>query len=182
MPCDYLDTLAYESILVMDSIVANHVYHSFLVTIGGYETRVDLLSLDMIDFDVILSIDWLSPYHTILYSHAKTVMLAIPWLLMLEWRGSLGHVPSIVVSFLKSQWMIENGCLAYLAFVKDVSADNPTVDLVPMVREFSDVFPADLPGRPPVRDIDFGIDLPPGTQNIFIPSYHMAPVELKESK
>ncbi|XP_070057054.1 uncharacterized protein [Nicotiana tomentosiformis] len=38
--------------------------------------------------------------------------------------------------------MVENGCLAYLAFVKDVSADTPTVELVPVVREFPDIFPA----------------------------------------
>ena len=44
-----------------------------------------------------------------------------------------------------------------------------------MVQEFPDVFPSDLPGVPPDRDIDFAIDLEPGTKPISIPPDHMAP-------
>ena len=51
-----------------------------------------------------------------------------------------------------------------------------------MVQEFLDVFPSDLPGVPPDRDIDFAIDLEPGTKPISIPPYRMAPAELKELK
>jgi len=59
--------------------------------------------------------------------------------------------------------MVGKGRLAYLTFVRDVSTDAPTVELVLVVRDFPDVFPADLSGMPPDRDIDFGIDLVPGT-------------------
>jgi hypothetical protein len=75
---------------------------------------------------------------------------------------------------------VASGCLAYLACVRDVSREGPTVDSVPTVREFADVFPVDLPGLPPDRDIDFAIDVEPGTRPISIPPYHMAPTELKE--
>jgi len=51
-----------------------------------------------------------------------------------------------------------------------------------VVQEFLDVFPSDLPGVPPDRDIDFAIDLEPGTKPISIPPYRMAPAELKELK
>ena len=51
-----------------------------------------------------------------------------------------------------------------------------------MVQEFPDVFPEDLPGVPPVCEIDFSIDLEPGTKPISIPPYRMAPAELKELK
>ena len=44
------------------------------------------------------------------------------------------------------------------------------------------MFPADLPGMPPDRDIDFYIDLEPGTRPISIPPYRMAPAELRELK
>ncbi|XP_070036104.1 uncharacterized protein [Nicotiana tomentosiformis] len=54
------------------------------------------------------------------------------------------------------------------------------MDSVPVVCEFPDVFPVDLLGMPPDRDIDFCIDLAPGTQPISIPPYRMAPPELKE--
>ena len=51
-----------------------------------------------------------------------------------------------------------------------------------MVQEFLDVFPSDLPGVPPDRDIDFAIHLEPGTKPICIPPYRMALAELKELK
>ena len=50
------------------------------------------------------------------------------------------------------------------------------------MNEFVDVFPEDLPGIPPEREIEFGIDLLPDTQPISIPPYRMAPAELKELK
>ena len=53
---------------------------------------------------------------------------------------------------------------------------------VPVVRDFLDVFPDDLPGLPQEREIDFPIDLVPGTAPIYLPPYKMAPTELKELK
>ena len=52
----------------------------------------------------------------------------------------------------------------------------------PIVCEYTDVFPEDLPGLPPIREIEFSIDLVPGTSAISIPPYRMAPAELKELK
>jgi hypothetical protein len=51
-----------------------------------------------------------------------------------------------------------------------------------MVREFSDVFPEDLPGMPPERTIEFKIELQPGTAPIAKALYKMSPVELAELK
>ncbi|XP_070056520.1 uncharacterized protein [Nicotiana tomentosiformis] len=162
MPCDLIVTPIYVSIPVWDSIMVDRVYQSCVVTICGSETRADFLLLNMVYFDVILDMHWLSLYHAILDCHAKTVMLVMSSLPRLEWRGSLGDAPSRVI-FLKAQQMVEKGCLAYLAFVRDISAYTPTVELVPVVKEFPDVFPVDLPCMPPDRDIDFGIDLAPDT-------------------
>ena len=58
--------------------------------------------------------------------------------------------------------------------MREVSIEPPSVDSVPAVREFSDVFPTDLPGLPSRRDFDFAIDLEPDTKTISIPSYRMA--------
>ncbi|XP_070056399.1 uncharacterized protein [Nicotiana tomentosiformis] len=140
--------------------------------------RVDLLLLDMVELKIILGIGWLSLYHAILDCYTKTVMLAMPGLPRLQWRGVLGHIHSREISFLKARRMVEKGYLVYLDFVRDVSADTPTIDSVPAVKKISDVFPADLSGMPPDRDID----LVPETQHISILWYHMAPTELKELK
>ncbi|XP_070036653.1 uncharacterized protein [Nicotiana tomentosiformis] len=85
----------------------------------------------------------------------------------LEWRGSSISTSSWVISFLKARHMVEKGCLAYLAYVRDTAAETPTIDSVPMVRDFSDMFPSDLPGMPPDRDIDFFIDLAQAEDSCF---------------
>ncbi|XP_070046333.1 uncharacterized protein [Nicotiana tomentosiformis] len=51
--------------------------------------------------------------------------------------------------------MVEKGCNAYLAFMRDVSVNTPRVELVPVVRDYPDIFLADLSGMLPDRDIDF---------------------------
>ena len=53
---------------------------------------------------------------------------------------------------------------------------------MPVVREFLKVVPEDLPGLPPDREIEFAIDLIPGTAPISKAPYRMAPTELKELK
>ncbi|XP_070034613.1 uncharacterized protein [Nicotiana tomentosiformis] len=55
-----------------------------------------------------------------------------------------------------AQRTVEKGCDTYLAYVRDVSVNTPTVESVPVVRDYIDVFSADLLGMPPDRDIDFG--------------------------
>ena len=56
------------------------------------------------------------------------------------------------------------------------------IEDIPVVSEFPDVFPEELPGLPPTREIDFTIDLLPGTAPISQAPYRMAPAELKELK
>ena len=69
-----------------------------------------------------------------------------------------------------------------LSFIRESSVEPPSMDSVPVVQEFLDVFPSDFLGVPPDTDIDFAIDLKSGTKPISIPPYRMAPAELKELK
>lgn len=67
---------SYVSTPVGDSLVENRAHQSCVMTFPGCETLVDLFVLDMIDFDVILGMNWLAPYHVVLDCYAKTVTLA----------------------------------------------------------------------------------------------------------
>ena len=78
--------------------------------------------------------------------------------------------------------MISKGYLYQLVWVQDSRLETPTLDSVPVVYEFPDVFPKDLPGVPPKREIDFEIYLYQDTQPSSIPPYRMDPAELKELK
>ncbi|KAG8474911.1 hypothetical protein CXB51_031626 [Gossypium anomalum] len=81
-----------------------------------------------------------------------------------------------------AQKYVRKGCEAYLAYVLDDKELEKKIESVPVVCEYSDVFPEELPGLPPVREVEFGIELVLGTTPISIAPYRMAPTELKELK
>ena len=69
-----------------------------------------------------------------------------------------------------------------MAHVVDKSYVDVTLDSVTIVRKFLDVFLEDLPSLPLDRELEFRIELLPSLALISIPSYWMAPAELKELK
>ncbi|XP_070005143.1 uncharacterized protein [Nicotiana sylvestris] len=138
---------------VGESVKVTRVYRGCIVSVQGHNTKADLIELDMVDFDVIMGMDWLSPCYAMLDCCAKIVRFQFPNEEVLEWKGSS-------TSFVES--------------------DPPALQSVLVVREFPEVFPDDLPGLPPERIIYFGIDLMLGTQPISIPPYRMTPAELNE--
>ena len=87
-----------------------------------------------------------------------------------------------MVSALTARRMMRKGCEAFLAYVIDTKKEGQNLDSLLVVNEFVDVFPEDLPGLPPDREIEFSIDLQPGTTPISQAAYRMAPAELKELK
>ncbi|KAH0669070.1 hypothetical protein KY289_023563 [Solanum tuberosum] len=180
MRSESLTEPVHVSTLVGLSLVVDQMLRSCLVTIQGCDTRVNLILLDMVDFDVILGMDWLSPYHAVLDCYIKTVTLAMPSISPVLWQGAHSHTPTWIISFIRARRLVASGCLAYLAYVRDVSREGSSVDSVPVVREFADVFPTNLPGLPPERNIDFLIELETGTLPISIPPYRMASAELRE--
>ncbi|XP_033509070.2 uncharacterized protein [Nicotiana tomentosiformis] len=165
-----------------ESLLAEYVYRACQFRVEARDTLADLIVLDMVDFDILMGMDWLSSCYSIVDFHAKIVKFEIPNEPSFILRGS--QVPEIckVESFMKAQRLLKKGCLGLLSIVNDTRKETVSIENVPVVRECYDVFPEDLPGLPPVREIDFGIDLPPDTQPISIPPYHMAQVELKKLK
>ena len=78
--------------------------------------------------------------------------------------------------------IISEECLHHIVRVNDLDSENPPIEMVPIVIEFPEVFPNDVPGIPHEREIAFGINLIPDTNTILIPPYRIAPVELKDLK
>ncbi|KAB2600185.1 hypothetical protein D8674_010456 [Pyrus ussuriensis x Pyrus communis] len=78
--------------------------------------------------------------------------------------------------------LLVKGCQGYLAHVILEDVTPSSVEEVGVVRHFPDLFPDDLPGLPLDRDVEFTIDLLPGTNPISLTPYRMAPTELRELK
>ena len=80
-----------------------------------------------------------------------------------------------MISCLKACKMISKGCQYHIVRVQDLDSKIPPIESIPIVREFSEVFPNDLSNIPPELEINFGIDLLPDTNPIAIPPYRMTP-------
>ena len=89
---------------------------------------------------------------------------------------------SNVISATVARKMVRKGCEAYFAYVIDTLKARPSVSGIPTVSDFPDLFPEELPGLPPKREIEFAIDVVPGATPASITPYRMAPLELKELK
>ncbi|KAA0061789.1 reverse transcriptase [Cucumis melo var. makuwa] len=123
------------------------------VGVANHVLDVTLLVLDMRDFDVILGMDWLSANHA-----------------------------SIDCSRKEASKLLNQGTWGILASVVDTREPEVSLSSDPMVREYPDVFPDELPRLPPLMEVDFAIELEPETAPIFKAPHRMAPVELKELK
>ena len=98
----------------------------------------------------------------------------------LEFKGDRRVLPTCVISTLEAKRLLHKGCEVYLAYVVDKFFSEVTLNSVPLMREFQDVFPRDFPSLPLNPELKFGIELLLGSTLISIPPYRMVPVELKE--
>ncbi|XP_070034789.1 uncharacterized protein [Nicotiana tomentosiformis] len=94
-----------------------------------------------------------------------------------KWKGNTASLRGRFISYLKARKVIKKGYIYHLVRVQDVKVESPTVQSIPVINEFSDIFPDELPGLSPEREIEFGVDILPDTQSISIPLYRMALVE-----
>ncbi|KAL0427186.1 UNVERIFIED_CONTAM: Transposon Ty3-I Gag-Pol polyprotein [Sesamum latifolium] len=162
-------------------ILANRVVRSCPVVVEGDTLYADLVVINLREFDVILGMDWLASNHAVMDCQTKEVAVEINGQMKTVIVGEIKVIPNYLISAVTAFNLIKR-CEAYLASVHDTTKVSPGVLEVPVVREFPDVFPEELPGLPPHREVDFEIETIPGAAPISIAPYRMAPSELKELK
>ncbi|XP_071909678.1 uncharacterized protein [Coffea arabica] len=164
------------------SIITSLAYKNCEFWIGERRMLVDLVSLDIKGYDVIIGMDFLTQYHAKLDCKAKVVEFWIPGetILKLDVKGRLAS--SAMISRVRARKMLYNEAQGFLTFLINVPSDQVKLEDVPVVREFIDMFPEELKTLPPEREVEFKIELVPGTAPISKTPYRMAPAELKELK
>ena len=91
-------------------------------------------------------------------------------------------VMSHAISTMQARRFMRKGCETFLAVILDSKRGQVDVEKIPVVREFPDVFPEELPGIPHEREVDLAIEIVPGTVPMSRAPYRMAPTGLKELK
>ncbi|XP_074355980.1 uncharacterized protein LOC141695648 [Apium graveolens] len=165
-----------------NSVVISDMYRECPIAVGDRSCKVNLLPMEMHDFDIILGMDWLSEHRATIDCQGKRVIFGDADKPEFVYQGSQLKGDVKLISALKASKLLSKGCDGYLAFVKDTSKDEPRIKDYPVVREYEDVFPDELPGLPPHREVEFTIELVPGAEPISKAPYRMAPLELQELK
>ena len=137
---------------------------------------VDLRIMDMSEFEVILRMDWMIAYRVVIDCERRRVIAYTQDGTRMVFQGDKHDSLPQTVYESKCQGQLA-GWLASLTLEDE---ERPNLDLPRVVCEYVNVFPDELPGLPPHRDVDFGIELHPGISLISMTSHRMAPVELQK--
>jgi hypothetical protein len=130
------------------------------IKFGTLIIKTTLLILGLNSVDIILGTDWLTRHQAVIDIAARAIEV---------------HSPTCGETTL---YLPDQGCTRSCAFVM---IESP-VERIPVVCDYPDVFPDELPGMPPDRDIEFAIELQPRTAPISKRPYRMPPAELAELK
>nr|GEZ57936.1 putative reverse transcriptase domain-containing protein [Tanacetum cinerariifolium] len=181
-------TTSYAVELAHGRISKTNVIHRGC-TLGllGHSFDIDLMPLELGSFDVIIGMDWLAKYKAFIVYDKKVIR--IPYedeVLIIRGDDCDGENKSKlnIVSCIKTQKCIKKGCQVYLVQVTSKKAEDKSEEKrlkdVSIVQEFLEVFPKDLPGLPPARQVEFQIDLVPGATLVARAPYQLAPFEMQE--
>ncbi|GJV50896.1 putative reverse transcriptase domain-containing protein, partial [Tanacetum coccineum] len=139
----------------------------------GHPFDIDLMPVELGSFDVIIGMDWLAKYHALIVSDEKVVRITYgDEVLIIQGDDYDGRSKSKlnIISCTKTQKYIQKGCQVYLAQVTSKKTEDQSkekrLEDVPIVQEFLEVFPEDLPGLPPAQQVEFQIDLVSGVAPI----------------
>eukprot|EP00253_Pinus_taeda_P021805 PITA_21805 len=153
-------------------------------SIAGQQITADLNVLPLGSYDILIGMDWLEKHWSLVNCKTKTIYYKDDLGQQQELQGIKHHVQIRPITASQLAKCLKKKCQIYAIQVgypnqKDkISA----LDGIPVVQEFVDVFPEEVPGLPPKRDIDFTIELTPGEAPVSRVPYRMSVPELTELK
>ncbi|GJZ19721.1 putative reverse transcriptase domain-containing protein, partial [Tanacetum coccineum] len=142
------------------SVEVDKVIRDCKLELGNSLFTIDLILLGHGSFDVIVGMDLLSKNEAVIVCHEKVVEIPMKKGRILQVHGerTLGAAKALM----------------------NAKMDEPRISDIPVVRDFTDVFPEDLLGLPPQRQVEFLIDLVPGATPVAKSPYRLAPSEMQE--
>jgi hypothetical protein len=141
----------------------------------------DLVIFEMSGFGVILGMDRFSMYHACVDCFRKEVVFRPPRAAQFKFQGNWGTNLPKLVSAMQATQLLKQGFSGFLACVTKEAVE-AKIEEIPIVRDFANVFPKELPELPPDKEIEFTIELLPGIGPISKAPYRMAPLKLRELK
>nr|GEW03428.1 reverse transcriptase domain-containing protein [Tanacetum cinerariifolium] len=147
--------------------------------------NIDLILVEMGSFDVIIGMDWLRRCHAMIVCDEKLVHYGNETLTFCGNESNNGRESRLtIISCSKAQEYMAKGCQIFLAQItakkEGEKSEGKQLKDVPVVRDYPEVFPEDLPGLPPARPVEFQIDLFSRAAPVARAPYRLAPSEMKK--
>ncbi|GKA16186.1 putative reverse transcriptase domain-containing protein, partial [Tanacetum coccineum] len=171
---------SYEIELADGRVVStNTVLKCCTLNLVNHIFEIDLMPIELGTFDVIIGMDWLVKHDVVIVCGEKVVR--IPYenkMLIVESDNGVSRLK--VISCVKAHKYIERGCHLFLAHVTKKKSKEKRLEDVPVICDFPKVFPEELLGLPPPRQVEFRIDIVPGVAPVARAPYKLAPSEMRE--
>ncbi|GJR50791.1 putative reverse transcriptase domain-containing protein, partial [Tanacetum coccineum] len=143
---------SYEVELADGRVVStNTILKGCTLSLVNHIFEIDLMPIELGTFDVIIGMDWLVKHDSVIVCGEKV-----------------------------AHKYVEQGCHLFLAHVTKKKSKEKRMEDMPVIHDFPEVFPEELPGLPPPRQVEFRIDLVPGAAPVARAPYRLAPSEMKE--
>ncbi|GJU03780.1 putative reverse transcriptase domain-containing protein [Tanacetum coccineum] len=153
--------------VIISTPMKNHMLidHEYVNCPIRFDDRIrpaNLLPIHMLDFDVILGMDWLASHRATIDCYARTVIFGNVRQPEFVYHGSSPLKSVKLISAMKARTLISHGCQGFLASVMDTSLESPNIENLSVVREFADVFPDELlfslfPGLPRLERVNLAL-------------------------
>ncbi|KAD4586096.1 hypothetical protein E3N88_23697 [Mikania micrantha] len=176
-PLDYKYTVELADGKLIET---QHIFRGCVMVLANHELEIDLMPVTLGSFDVVVGMDWLSTNQTEIVCNEKIVRVTLQNREQISIQGERRGIPLNIMSCMKANKYLQKGYTAILALIAEQPKKERKIEDIAVVRDFPEVFPEDLPGLPPKRQVEFQIDLTPGAAPIAKAPYRLAPTEMQE--
>ncbi|GJS01070.1 putative reverse transcriptase domain-containing protein [Tanacetum coccineum] len=171
---------SYEVELADGRVVStNTILRGCALNLVNHLFNIDLMPIELGNFDVIILMDWLVLHDDVIVYGKKEVHVPYKKRTLVV-KGDDGVSRLKVVSCMEVKKYVDHGSYLFVAQVVEKEPAERRLEDVPVICEFPDVFPEDLPGLLPSRQVEFVIELVPGAAPVARAPYRLAPLEMKE--
>jgi hypothetical protein len=150
-----------------------------VIDLGVCTTKLKVYVTALGEYDLIIGMHWLAAHRALIDCFAKKVLCVNDEGKPIEVQGIQRKVSLRFISTMKVKRCLRQGCRLYVVEAVN-ERKGPSLEPYPVLSEFKDVFPDELPGLPPERELDFTIELKTGAEPISKTPYRMTALKLCE--
>ncbi|KAI3717828.1 hypothetical protein L1987_69691 [Smallanthus sonchifolius] len=169
-------------ILVADgySVSCDTIIRDCTLTLNDHDFSINLIPMALGGFDIIVGMDWLTKHHAEVVCFDKYIRIPLDSGEILNVYDEKPSKGLKLMSCTTAQKYLRKKCVAFLAHIVEQKGKDKSLQDIPVIKDYPEVFPEDLPGLPPIRQVEFCIDLVPGANPMAKSPYRLAPSEMQE--